>query len=62
MFRCVIHTDGAAYRNEDGDYDPSGYELRKNLKKIIEEIKLGYGNGYIVDTNGNNVGTWDIDE
>lgn len=63
MFTCKIKTGGAAYRDENGDgYDRYNHELIRNLKEIITKMERGDGNGYIMDINGNKVGTWNIEE
>lgn len=58
MFKVEIKTGGAAFRDEDGELDPYGYEVRKSMKMIIECLRDGAHSGSIIDTNGNKVGEW----
>ena len=56
MLKIEIKTGGAAYRDENDELDRSAYELRRNLKEIMEKLEYGYQSGYIMDINGNKVG------
>lgn len=65
MFKLEIKTGGAAFRDEcrtnrDGDYelDRSGHEVRRILKDIALKLEHGKDRGYIMDVNGNKVGSW----
>jgi hypothetical protein len=62
MFKMEIKTGGAAFRDEDGNLDETGYEVRRQLKSISEKIKDGYTGGVLIDTNGNKVGSWRYDD
>ena len=64
-----IKTGGAAF-HADGDPKANKYmdniimasELRKIFAKICTDIEQeGKHEGIIMDTNGNNVGSWNID-
>lgn len=74
MFKLKIHTGGAAYRDENdpnpkhlggGIYedrlDPYSFELRRNLKEVINKLELGYTSGNIIDINGNKAGEWSLE-
>ena len=38
MLKIEIKTGGAAYRDENDELDRSAYELRRNLKEIMEKL------------------------
>lgn len=61
MLKIEIKTGGAAYRDENDELDRSAYELRRNLKDIMEKLEYGYQAGSIIDINGNKVGKWTLD-
>ena len=56
MLKIEIKTGGSAYRDENDELDRSAYELRRNLKEIMEKLEYGCQSGYIIDINGNKVG------
>ena len=62
MLKIEIETGNAAYRDEDGEFDRSAYELRRNLKEIMEKLEYSYQSGYIMDINGNKVGEWLLED
>ena len=62
MLKIEIKTGGAAYRDENDELDRSAYELRRNLKEIMEKLEYGYQSGYIMDINGNKVGEWSLED
>ena len=62
MLKIEIKTGGAAYRDENDELDRSAYELRRNLKEIMEKLEYGYQSGYIMDVNGNKVGNWTLED
>ena len=39
MLKIEIKTGGSAYRDENDELDRSAYELRRNLKEIMEDLK-----------------------
>ena len=62
MFKLEINTDGAAFRDEDGNLDKNGSEVCRLLKSIAEKINDGYTNVSLLDINGNKVGEWFYEE
>ena len=62
MLKIEIKTGGAAYRDENDELDRSAYELRRNLKDIMEKLEYGYQSGYILDANGKKVGNWTLED
>ena len=62
MLKIEIKTGGATYRDENDELDRSAYELRRNLKEIMEKLEYGYQSGYIMDINGNKVGEWSLED
>lgn len=61
MFRMEIFTGGAAFRDEYGNPDATGYEVSRLLKDVAEKVKHGYASGNLIDINGNRVGSWKYD-
>lgn len=61
MFKLEIKTGGAAFRDEDGNLDETGYEVSRLLKDVSEKIKYGHTSGNVIDINGNKVGSWKYD-
>lgn len=62
MLKIEIKTGGAAYRDENDELDRNAYELRRNLKEIMEKLEHGCQSGYIMDINGNKVGEWLLED
>lgn len=62
MLNIKIKTSGSAYRDENDKLDRTGYELRRNLKEIMEKLEHGYQSGSIMDINGNKVGKWSLED
>ena len=62
MLKIEIKTGGTAYRDENDEFDRSAYELRRNLKEIMEKLECGYQSGYIIDINGNKVCKWSLED
>jgi hypothetical protein len=60
MLRINIKTGGAAYSEDDNITIEGRYELKRNLKAIAEKIVDGFDEGFVMDINGNKVGTWSI--
>lgn len=56
MFTLKIDTDNAAFSE-----DP-GYEVASILKKIVQKLERGETEGVAMDTNGNKVGRWELEE
>lgn len=52
MFRLRIKTDDAAINQ-----DPS-LEVSTILHEVAAKVEQGYRDGYIMDSNGNSVGSW----
>ena len=63
MLKIEIKTSGAAFANEDGEFDVycGGEEVNRILKKIVKDIRNGYETGSCMDINGNKVGTWKLE-
>lgn len=60
MFKLQINTDGAAFRNEtDGSLDAYGWEVRRLLVSVVDDLLAGQHAGTLVDYNGNRVGSWE---
>lgn len=62
MLKIEIKTGGAAYRDDNDELDRNAYELRRNLKEIMEKLEYGCQSGYIMDVNGNKVGEWSLED
>lgn len=62
MFECRLTTDGAAFRDIDGDEDEfaEAEEITSILAKMTRLIAEGSRGGAVMDTNGNKVGDWRI--
>lgn len=61
MFKCEIKTGGAAFCAPDtGDEDDyfEALEIACILEKVGSQMIRGEKSGNILDSNGNNVGTW----
>jgi hypothetical protein len=55
MFRLTIETDNAAFE-DDG-------ELARILRRLadkVDAVPAGWDHGNVMDTNGNNVGEWEM--
>ena len=61
MFKLEIETGGAAFKDEDGNFDINAYEVRRLLKEIDRKLQSWYNSGYLMDINGNKVGHWSYD-
>ena len=63
MLKIEIKTGGAAFMNEDNEFDPyyGGLEVQRILTEIALDIQNGYTKGTENDINGNKVGTWELD-
>ncbi len=62
MFHLTIKTDGAAFTDEDTGESNPGPEVSRLLSKIADDINDGSTGGVLRDYNGQNVGTWSLDE
>ena len=65
MFKLIIKTDGAAFRDEsitnrrgNAILDLKGAEVRRILQDVARKLEEGRQGGFVMDVNGNNVGTW----
>lgn len=56
MFKVEFATDGHAFKDEEGNPDPS--EVTRILRVIAGKVDDYHTGGSILDANGNNVGTW----
>jgi hypothetical protein len=63
MLKIEIKTGGAAFTNEDGEFDAyyGGEEIKRIVKEVVEDIQNGYVEGYSMDINGNKVCTWTLE-
>lgn len=63
MLKIEIKTGGAAFTNEDGEFDAyyGGFEVQRILTEIALNIQNGYETGSCMDINGNKVGTWKLE-
>ena len=63
MLKIEIKTGGAAFRNEDDEFDAyyGGKEIKRILNEIVEDIQDGYETGSVNDINGNKVCTWELE-
>lgn len=61
MLKIEIFTGGSAFRDEDGNLDETGYEVRRLLKQVAIKIECGHDGGNLIDINGNRVGSWKYD-
>ena len=60
MLKIEIKTGGAAFTNENEEFDVyyGGHEVQRILTEVALKIQNGYDYGVIMDINGNNVGNW----
>lgn len=63
MLKIEIKTGGAAFTNEDGEFDPyfGGKEIKRILTEVVDDIQNGYEESYAMDINGNKVCTWKLE-
>ena len=61
MFKLQIETGNASFRDEDGNLDETGCEIRRLLTNVKTQIEYGYHSGILIDINGNKVGSWSYD-
>ena len=63
MLKIEIKTGGAAFRNEDDEFDAyyGGKEIKRILTEIADDIQNGYETGSCMDICGNKVGTWELE-
>ena len=63
MLKIEIKTGGAAFLNEDDEFDAyyGGEEIKRIFKGIVDDIQNGYTRGSANDINGNKVCTWELD-
>ena len=63
MFKLEIETDGAAFRDDNGEaLDPKARELRVLLGKVEIQLAHGFTDGVLMDGNGNKVGHWSCND
>lgn len=62
MFKMEIKTGGAAFRDENGNLDPYGYEVAKLLENTAYYLRHGETGGVLIDINGNKVGSWSYED
>ena len=63
MLKIEIKTGGAAFTNEDGEFDSyfGGNEIKRILKEVGDDIQNGHEEGYVMDINGNKVCKWTLE-
>lgn len=63
MLKIEIKTGGAAFLNEDDEFDTyyGGNEIGRILKGVVEDIQSGYEEGTVNDINGNKVCKWTLE-
>ena len=63
MLKIEIKTGGAAFTNEDGEFDSyfGGKEIKRILAEVVDDIQNGYEEGYAMDINGNKVCNWTLE-
>jgi hypothetical protein len=61
MFTLIIHTDNAAFHNDEGDDFNMRQELTRILDTVANRIDGGHTSGTCRDVNGNTVGKWSLD-
>lgn len=63
MLKIEIKTGGAAFTNEDGEFDVyyGGHEIQRILTEVSLKIQCGHTEGNCIDINGNNVGNWELE-
>ena len=63
MLKIEIKTGGAAFRNEEDEFDAyfGGEEIKRILRKVVDDIQNGYESGSANDINGNKVCTWKLE-
>lgn len=59
-FTCTFDMDSAAF-GEDDVYVANA-EVAVILENIAQRTLLGDGEGHVIDTNGNTIGEWHINE
>jgi hypothetical protein len=59
MLKIEINTGGSAFRNEEGEIDPHGIEIRRILRLVALSFEGGAQNLDVplFDINGNKVGS-----
>lgn len=63
MLKIEIKTGGAAFMNEDGEFDAyfGGNEIKRIFEEVVDDIQNGYEEGSAMDINGNKVCTWKLE-
>ena len=63
MLKIEIKTGGAAFMNEDDEFDAyyGGEEIKRILQEVVDDIQNGYTEGAAMDINGNKVCTWELE-
>ena len=56
MFRMEFETENEAF--SDGN---AAAEIWRILREIASRVASGYTSGKVRDTNGNSVGTWEVE-
>lgn len=61
-FTLVIHTGGAAFHDDDPEYDEEATisEVVRILEDVQDKLEEGVINGSCRDANGNTVGGWSL--
>lgn len=63
MLKIEIKTGGAAFMNENGEFDAyfGSKEIKRILSEVVDDIQNGYTEGSAMDINGNKVCTWKLE-
>lgn len=63
MLKIEIKTGGAAFMNEDDEFDAyfGGKEIKRILNEVVDDIQNGYESGSVNDINGNKVCNWKLE-
>lgn len=63
MLKIEIKTGGAAFMNENDEFDAyfGGKEIKRILTEVVCDIQDGYTEGTANDINGNKVCTWELE-
>lgn len=62
MFTITIETDNVAFCAEDDDAFAPAPELLRCLARVSNALNAGKTGGKIMDTNGNKVGSWEVND
>lgn len=63
MLKIEIKTGGAAFTNDDEEFDVyyGGHEVQRILTEVALKVQNGQTEGSCMDINGNKVGNWSLE-